>query len=99
LAAPCGQFFSCKGKPAVPCYHFTWNIGPHRICDDVGVELPDDDAARLRAAERELLVATFLVEHLNKDCCVEVCDTHGQMLFRIPASSHALERASSGKPA
>jgi hypothetical protein len=95
----CGQFFSCTWKPAVPRYYFTWDIGTHRICDDAGVELPDDNAARQRGeAELELLMATFLVEHLHKDCCVEVCDTHGQMLFRIAASSHEAERALSGKP-
>ena len=85
----------------MPRYYFTWNIGTHRICDDAGVELPDDNAARQRAeAERELLMATFLVEHLHKDCCVEVCDTQGQMLFRIPASSQQeAEQASSANPA
>ena len=84
----------------MPLYYFTWDIGTHRICDDAGVELADDNAARQRAeAERELLMATFLVEHLNKFCCVEVCDTHGLVLFRIPASSQTAERASSGKPA
>jgi hypothetical protein len=92
LAASCGQFFSATWKLVVPLYHFNWNIGTHHICDDAGVELADDTAARQRATEeRELLMATFFVEHLNKDCCIEVCDAHGQMLFRIPASS--------GKPA
>ena len=76
----------------MPRYYFTWDIGTHRICDDAGVELPDDDAARQSAeAERELLMATFLVEHLDKDCWIEVCDTCGQTLFRIPASPHGVE--------
>jgi len=71
----------------LPRYHFNWDIGTHRICDDDGVELSDDNAARQRAeAERELLLATFLVEHLHNACCVEVCDPRGQMLFRTPAS-------------
>ena len=101
LAAPCGHFFRAPGRLAVPRYYFTWNIGTHCICDDAGVELPDDNAARQRAeAERELLMATFLVEHLHKDCCVEVCDTQVQMLFRIPASSQQeAEQASSANPA
>ena len=87
MAAPRGQFFRAPGRLALPRYHFNWDIGTHRICDDDGVELSDDNAARQRAeAERELLLATFLVEHLHNACCVEVCDPHGQMLFRIPAS-------------
>jgi len=68
----------------VPRYYFHWDLGTHRIHDDDGVELPDDDSALRRAeTERELLIAAFSVERHYNNYGIEVCDTDGRALFRI----------------
>jgi len=68
----------------VPHYHFNWDLGRQRVCDEVGVELTDDDTARRHAdTHRELLLAAFSVERHYDDYGIEVCGANGETLFRI----------------
>lgn len=68
----------------MPLYRFDWALGDHRIRDTIGMELPDDDAARQHATTeiRELLNTT-MGKRLGKDCGVEVCDRGGRVLFTV----------------
>ena len=76
--------FLCVWELAVPLYHFNWDLGSQRVCDEVGVELIDDDTARQHAdAHRELLLAAFSVERQYDDYGIEVCGPDGETLFRI----------------
>ncbi|MFL5159049.1 MAG: DUF6894 family protein [Microvirga sp.] len=68
----------------MPLYHFDWDLGSQRVCDEAGVELIDDDTARQHAdAHRELLVAAFSGDRHYEDYGIEVCGCNGEMLFRI----------------
>jgi hypothetical protein len=65
-------------------YHFDWAAGEHRVCDVVGFDLPDDDAARTHAeAEKSQLLETTMGKRLGKDCVIEVWDANRHKLFKV----------------
>lgn len=68
----------------MPLYRFDWALGEHRIRDAVGMELPEDGAARHHAmTEIRELLDTTIGKRLGKDCGIEVCDQAGRVLFTV----------------